>query len=47
MTEIEPLHLSGYEEFPLTAFLNISFTHHSVILRREPVSRNHPLQESE
>lgn len=33
MTEIEPLHLSGYEEFPLTAFLNISFTHHSVILR--------------
>lgn len=33
MTEIEPLHLSGYEDFPLTAFLNISFTHHSVILR--------------
>lgn len=33
MTEIEPLHLSGYEEFPLTAFLNISFTHHSVVLR--------------
>ena len=33
MTEIEPLHLSGYEDFPLTAFLNISFTHHSAILR--------------
>jgi len=30
---IQPLHLTGYHEFPLTAFLNISFSHHSMILR--------------
>ncbi len=32
--EITPLQLTGYEDFPLTAFLNISFSHHSAILRR-------------
>lgn len=32
--EIAPLQLTGYEDFPLTAFLNISFSHHSAILRR-------------
>lgn len=30
---IVPLQLTGYEDFPLTAFLNISFTHHTLILR--------------
>ena len=30
---IRPLSLTGYKDFPLTAFLNISFTHHSMILR--------------
>lgn len=33
LNEIEPLHLTGYVAFPLTAFLNISFSHHSMILR--------------
>ncbi len=31
--DIVPLKLTGYENFPLTAFLNISFSHHIVILR--------------
>ncbi len=30
---IYPLKLTGYEEFPIIAFLNISFSHHSMILR--------------
>lgn len=30
---ITPLQLTGYEDFPLTAFLNISFSHHIIILR--------------
>ena len=30
---IHPMQLTGYAEFPLTAFLNISFSHHSMILR--------------
>ncbi|MCQ2190705.1 MAG: PDDEXK nuclease domain-containing protein [Paludibacteraceae bacterium] len=34
LEEISPLQLTGYEDFPLTAFLNISFSHHSAILRR-------------
>lgn len=31
--KIMPLQLTGYEDFPLTAFLNISFSHHIIILR--------------
>ena len=31
--QIHPMSLTGYAEFPLTAFLNISFSHHTVILR--------------
>lgn len=30
---IRPLQLTAFEKFPLTAFLNISFSHHSMILR--------------
>lgn len=32
--EVHQLRLSGYEDFPVTAFLNISFTHHIAILRK-------------
>lgn len=31
---IHKLRFTSYEEFPITAFLNISFTHHITILRR-------------
>lgn len=31
---IHTLQLTGYEDFPVTAFLNISFTHHISILRK-------------
>lgn len=31
--EFVPLQLTGYENMPLTAFLNISFSHHILILR--------------
>lgn len=31
---IQKLQFTSYEEFPVTAFLNISFTHHITILRR-------------
>lgn len=30
---IRPLVLTNFEDFPLTAFFNISFSHHSMILR--------------
>ena len=30
---VKPMQLTGYADFPLTAFLNISFSHHLVILR--------------
>lgn len=30
--DVNPLQLTGYEGFPLTAFLNISFSHHIAIL---------------
>ena len=29
---VEPLRLTGFTDFPLTAFLNVSFSHHSMIL---------------
>lgn len=32
--EVHQLQLTGYENFPVTAFLNISFTHHITILRK-------------
>lgn len=33
LEEVLPMQLTGYSSFPLTAFLNISFSHHSMILR--------------
>lgn len=32
--DIRQLQLTGYEDFPVTAFLNISFTHHIAIIRK-------------
>lgn len=32
--EVHQLQLTGYDDFPVTAFLNISFTHHITILRK-------------
>lgn len=33
LSDIIPMRLTGYDDFPITAFLNISFSHHSMILR--------------